>query len=131
MLFFLHDRVSKRKLTDSDEHDEVRHILGQFVSENGEPLESPIDLPLSITADNMQLICKALLKKTTNEDESPPYTFFVKEKEVTTTLKAALNTEALDSEQVLEIIYQPQAVFQVRAVTRCTRCLYNTIQYVN
>lgn len=106
-------------MSGSDENDEVAHVLAQFKSENGELLESPIDLPLNITAENLQLICNALIKK--NENEATPYTFFVKDIEVTTNLAAALKNEVLDSEKVLEIIYQPQAVFQVRAVTRCTR----------
>ena len=82
-------------------------------------MESPIDLPINITTENLQLICNALIKK--SDSEATPYTFFVKDVEVTTNLASALKNEVLDSEKVLEIIYQPQAVFQVRAVTRCTR----------
>lgn len=82
-------------------------------------MESPIDLPLDITTANLQLICNAFVKK--SDDEATPYTFFVQDVEVTSNLAAALKNVVLDSEKVLEIIYQPQAVFQVRAVTRCTR----------
>lgn len=82
-------------------------------------LESPIDLPLSVTVGNLQSVCQALIKK--DEDEVTPYTFFVKDVEITTTLSAALKGKTLDSEKVLEIIYQPQAVFRVKAVSRCTR----------
>lgn len=40
---------------------------------------------------------------------------------MTSTLADSLDKEKLDaSEKVLDIIYQPQAVFKVRAVTRCT-----------
>ena len=99
--------------------EEVGHVLAQFKSENGEFLEAPIDLPLNITAENLQLICNALSKK--DDSEATPYTFFVNEKEITSTLQTALVNDVVDSEKVLEIIYQPQAVFQVRAVTRCTR----------
>lgn len=115
-------RVSKRKLSESDEKDEVGHVLAQFKSENGELLESPIDLPRSITADKLQLICNALIHKGEETAEATPYTFFVDSREITTSLAAALKEGVLlDSEKVLEIIYQPQAVFQVRAITRCTR----------
>lgn len=106
-------------MSTSDETEEVGHILAQFKSENGELLESPIDLPLNITVENLQLICNALLKK--DENETVPYTFFVKDTEITNNLAAALKDQVRDSEKVLEIVYQPQAVFQVRAVTRCTR----------
>lgn len=41
--------------------------------------------------------------------------------EVTETLVKALDSKALDNtEQVLDIVYLPQAIFRVRAVTRCT-----------
>ena len=112
-------RVSKRKLSEGIEEKELGHVLVQFKSEAGEQLESPIDLPLNVTAENLQLICNAFTNK--KEDEATPYTFFVKNKEITSNLAAALKDEVVESEKILEIIYQPQAIFQVRAVTRCTR----------
>lgn len=106
-------------MSTSEENEEVAHVLAQFKSESGELLESPIDLPLNITCENLQLICNALVKK--DDSEATPYTFFVKDVEINTNLSEALKNIVLESEKVLEIIYQPQAVFQVRAVTRCTR----------
>lgn len=96
--------------------------MAQFKSENGENLESPIDLPRNVNTENLQLILNALLKKD-GSNELIPYTFFVNGKEVVNNLEATLQNETLNSEKVLEIIYQPQAIFQVRAVTRCTRYL--------
>ena len=41
--------------------------------------------------------------------------------EVTDNLVKSLDSKALeDTEQVLDIVYLPQAIFRVRAVTRCT-----------
>ena len=55
------------------------------------------------------------------QEEKVPYSFFVNDKEITDRLDLTLTEwELEDSEQVLEIVYQPQAVFKVRAVTRCT-----------
>ena len=55
------------------------------------------------------------------QEESTPYSFFVNETEITDQLSKALGEDGLKStESVLEIVYQPQAVFRVRAVTRCT-----------
>lgn len=51
------------------------------------------------------------------QEEETPYSFFVNETEVTSTLGAALDASASE-EQVLTILYQPQAVFKVRAVSR-------------
>jgi len=45
----------------------------------------------------------------------------VGDKEIVSSLDQTLNDELLEgSEHVIEIIYQPQAIFKVRAVTRCT-----------
>ena len=54
------------------------------------------------------------------QDESVPYSFYVNESEITGSLKETLETQTLETEKVVEIVYQPQAVFKVRAVTRCT-----------
>ena len=55
------------------------------------------------------------------QEETTPYSFFVNDVEITESLDRSLDAETLEgSERVLEIVYQPQAVFRVRAVTRCT-----------
>ena len=55
------------------------------------------------------------------KEETVPYSFYVNDTEITDRLDKTLDEKTLEgSEQVLDIIYQPQAVFKVRAVTRCT-----------
>lgn len=94
-----------------------KRILCQFKSESGQLEGSPIDLPVNINVDALQLICNAYLQK----EETTPYSFFVNEVEIKTLLKDALDKELLEeSEKVLEIVYQPQSIFKVRAVTRCS-----------
>ena len=100
----------------------TRHVLAQFKSESGETLEAPFDLPINVSTGSLQLICNALLKR--EAEEATPYNFFINDKEITSTLEDTLKSEAVDSEKVLIIIYQPQAIFQVRAVTRCTRYFF-------
>ncbi|KGL81881.1 Notchless protein 1, partial [Tinamus guttatus] len=66
-----------------------------------------------------RLVCNALLQK----DEPVPLAFYVHDAEIVTSLEKTLVGQALETEKVLDIVYQPQAVFRVRAVTRCTSSL--------
>ncbi|XP_025092575.1 notchless protein homolog 1-like [Pomacea canaliculata] len=107
--------------TNSDEEDtdkpSVKRILTQFKSENGEVTSTPIDMPVNVTVDNLQALCNTLLKT----EEETSYSFFVNDVEIREQLDKTVDKETLEnSEKVLEIVYQPQAVFRVRAVTRCT-----------
>lgn len=53
-----------------------------------------------------------------------PLAFFVNgEAEVITSLGLCLKTLEVETEQILPVVYQPQAVFRVRAVARCTSTL--------
>ena len=54
------------------------------------------------------------------QDEALPYSFFVNEKEIVESLDVLLEKENIETEKTLDIVYQPQAVFRVKAITRCT-----------
>ncbi|KAG7308539.1 Notchless protein 1 [Plutella xylostella] len=97
------------------ENDLPTCVQARFKSDTGEETGSPLDLPLTITKDQLTLICNALL-----QEEEKPFLFFVNDTEITSTLQEALDIKSLNSEEVVEIIYQQQAVFRVRPVTRCT-----------
>jgi len=99
-----------------EEVQDYKRVLASFVNENNEPLGTPFDLPVDIDPIKLQKICNALIQ---NEEEVP-YTFFIKGAEITDTLSLIIEKENIETEKVIEIVYQPQAVFRVRAVTRCT-----------
>jgi ribosome assembly protein 4 len=95
---------------------ETHTIQARLISEDGEEAGPPIDLPVSVTTEQLELILNALLQN----EERTPYLFFVNEQEVKQSIDTTLDMKKLDVEKVLDIIYQPQAVFRVRPVTRCT-----------
>lgn len=57
------------------------------------------------------------------QEEPVPLAFFVHDVEIVASLEKTLEKQTVETEKVLDIIYQPQAVFKVRAVTRCTSSL--------
>lgn len=54
------------------------------------------------------------------KEENIPYSFFVEEKEITDTLEMVMEKANVETEKVVQIVYQPQAIFRVRSVNRCT-----------
>lgn len=96
--------------------DEKKRLLCRFKSEAGEVTGDMMDLPVDCTVEQLTLICNALLQN----EEKTPFLFFVKETEITKTLVEAIDKESIGSENVVDIIYQQQAVFKVRPVSRCT-----------
>lgn len=117
--------MSKRKLDDADDVSsvdtaEVRMVLSRFKSDTDEILQDGLlNLPVNITVDKLQAICNSLLQ----QEESLPLAFYVNNVEVTDTLEKYVGKDFSISEDIVEIVYQPQAVFRVRAVTRCTGSL--------
>lgn len=99
-----------------DDNEEQKRLLCRFKSETGEPLGEMMDLPLDCTIEQLTLICNAILQ----QEEKVPYLFFVNDTEITKSLSHTLDVANLNTEGVVDIIYQQQAVFKVRPVTRCT-----------
>lgn len=93
-----------------------RRVLAKFKSDRGEEVGALYDLATNVNVDQLTYICNNLLE----QDGSAQYTFYVKEQEIVNTLESVLDVQKLNTENVVEIIYQQQAVFKVRAVTRCT-----------
>jgi len=93
----------------------------QFVAENGQTTFQPFEVPRDISPQKLQLVLKALF--TDEADKNRPYLFFVNDAEIKETLSETTKFMLIDYEKTLHIVYQPQAVFRVRGVTRCTSSL--------
>jgi ribosome assembly protein 4 len=65
-----------------------------------------------------------LIQSSDDEDEDDildvPYLFFLNGHEIQTSIAECAKHQLLNTEKTLPIIYQPQAVFKVRPVSRCT-----------
>lgn len=55
------------------------------------------------------------------QEKNTTYSFFVKKQEIIRTLENVLDSQELDTEHVIDIIYQEQSLFKVCPVTRCSR----------
>ncbi|VDM64779.1 unnamed protein product [Angiostrongylus costaricensis] len=97
--------------------DAVRQISIRFVSENGDELGGAgIVLPTSVTCNQLQLLCNQLLG---SSDDPVPISFFTEHGvEIVESIEKSI--DKIDLEKTLCLIYQPQAVFRVQPVTRCS-----------
>ena len=92
-------------------------LIAQFETAEGERSGPQLDVPVETTSAQLSLILNQLLAN----DDPVPYSFYVGESEVTSALGETLGDTS--TEQAIRIVYVPQAVFRVRAVTRCTSTL--------
>lgn len=104
----------------STETIKVKRVLSRFKSDKDEILPGGLlDLPINITVDKLQAICNTLLQN----EEPIPFAFYVNNVEITDNLENNIKENFSISENIIEIIYQPQAIFKVKAITRCTGSL--------
>lgn len=52
-----------------------------------------------------------------------PYAFFINNEEIIDTIEKHVEKQKLSTEHVLNIVYQPQSIFRVRPVSRCSSSL--------
>lgn len=99
----------------------VQKVLAQFITEAGDVVGSQVELPTSLRPHDLLAITEALFKR--KEKERVPYLFFVKGLQVRDTIASLKDEDGkpikFDEEQVLDIVFAPQAVFKVEPVSRC------------
>ncbi|CAG8530576.1 1805_t:CDS:10 [Acaulospora morrowiae] len=106
--------------SENHEEESLGTVIAQLTTINGESTGPPLSLPVNVTPEQLGLLINQLL----NNDEHLPYAFSVDQREITTSLyKDIIQGLQKSTEDVLKIVYQPQAIFKVRAVTRCSSTL--------
>ena len=123
---YVPDRAKKRKLAEeakltapSGGGDNRVNIIAQLEDAEGNPTGPQLDLPHDADPKQLEELLNALLE---NEDKVP-FAFYADDAEVTGQLGEHLRARAASVEHVLRIVYQPQALFRVKPVTRCSSAI--------
>lgn len=91
-------------------------VMCQLTDPEGNPLGAPLYLPQTAGPPQLQQLVNGLLKN----EERLPYAFYISDEELIVQLGAYLQKNKVSVEKVLRIIYQPQAIFRIRPVNRCS-----------
>jgi ribosome assembly protein 4 len=124
---YVPDKAKKRKLAaeaalnapSGADASSRANIIAQLEDADGVPTGPQLDLPHDADPKQLEELLNALLQ---NEDKVP-FAFYAADAEVVGTLGAHLRARDASVEQVLKIRYQPQALFRVRPVTRCSSAI--------
>ncbi len=95
-------------------------VFAQFERVDGEKVGPTVDLPVSVTGRDMDLVLNELSGNSGSEQK---YEFFVGGIQITGKISAVLGKLQLSSESVVAIQFQPQSIHRIAAVTRCTSSL--------
>jgi ribosome assembly protein 4 len=115
-----HKRPEKRQKIEKPIAPEGVKIIAQFQNQDSEHTGPPLNIPVDITPEQLTLLLNNLLE---NEDPMP-YSFFVDDKEIMEDFyQDIIHAAEKSTEEKFMITYQPQAVFKVRTVTRCSSSL--------
>ncbi|RXH90690.1 hypothetical protein DVH24_035454 [Malus domestica] len=98
------------------EEAEGKTVLCLLTDPDGTPLGSSVYLPQNTEPQHLQQIVNQLLKN----EERLPYAFYIQDQELLESLGKYAEKKKISVEKVLNIVYQPQAVFRIRPVHRCS-----------
>ena len=110
-------------------NEQNQQLMVQFTSETGETPFAPFSIPKNVTAGKLKALLQAFreqykdtseLDEKDDDDDDRPYLFFINDHEIKTDIYECVQHQILNIEKTVPIVYQPQAVFRVRPVSRCT-----------
>ncbi|GJP46253.1 hypothetical protein CLOM_g5559 [Closterium sp. NIES-68] len=91
-------------------------VICQLADAEGKLAGNPVDIPQDAGPRELTALLNAILQN----EEKLPYAFYIDDREVSEPLGEHLRQHKVSVEKVLSIVYQPQAVFRIRSVTRCS-----------
>ncbi|KAF4351006.1 hypothetical protein G4B88_015990 [Cannabis sativa] len=94
----------------------VNNVMCLLTDPEGAPLGPAMYLPQNSGPQQLQQIVNQLL----NNEEKLPYAFYISDQELLVPLGTYLEKHKVSVEKVLSIVYQPQAIFRIRPVSRCS-----------
>ncbi|RKP10731.1 WD40-repeat-containing domain protein [Thamnocephalis sphaerospora] len=116
----------KRRVETADEAPADTSVLVHLRSHDSDDQLPPLSVPCNVTREQLEILLNELLQNCTcrEQEETTPYAFRVEATEILESLwKDIIQPGKRTIEDAVEIVYQPLAVFRVRAVTRCTASL--------
>ncbi|KNA23871.1 hypothetical protein SOVF_021080 [Spinacia oleracea] len=91
-------------------------VMCQLADPEGNPLGTAMFLPQNAGPKELQQIVNTLL----SNEERLPYAFYISDNELVVELGNYLQKNKVSVEKVVQIVYQPQAIFRIRPVNRCS-----------
>ncbi|KAH0785939.1 notchless protein [Histomonas meleagridis] len=93
------------------------NFIAQLVNNDGTPTGPQISLPSTTSTKDLTTLVNQFLEN----EEPTPFSFYVDEEQIVGNLENV--TKTTSTEKVLKIVYRPEAVFGVRAVSYCSATL--------
>ena len=116
--------LKKKKLEEVNVEDKsLGSVIVSFVNAGGEDLGYEVSMNKSNTKATLDTVINKALK----HPEFRPYSFYIDQIEITNSLKEALDKTSYKSENVVKIQYRPEAIFEVRPLTRATSTIESNL----
>lgn len=119
MLMMTEPRAKQARLDPPAGVKSSANVIIQFTSPDGEATGPQLDVPESVTPKQLEALLNGLIKEGEDGDRQP-YSFFINEQELAAELGSHLEKFKVSVETALTVVYQPQAIFRVRPVARCS-----------
>jgi NLE (NUC135) domain len=97
-------------------HNRVLHVNPAFQRASNAVAGTQLQLPQATTRSQLQTLLNQILKN----EEPLPYAFYIDEVELADEIGVCMVKNKVSVERVVQVLYQPQAVFRVRPVARCS-----------